>query len=213
MKKTLLVILSAAIALTSYGQMKKLVLEVPQSQLSGTPVPVKLPNLEPKGTNPEVMIPADATNIAKGKKVTSSDDFPLIGELELVTDGDKDAAEGCYVELMNGLQWIQIDLEKSADIYAIALWHYHSQERAYKDVIIQISDDPEFKNGVTTVFNNDDDNSAKMGVGKNMTWVETNYGKIIEVKPSVKGRYVRFYSNGNTTNDTNAYIEVEIYGK
>ena len=121
--------------------------------------------------------------------------------------------EGCYVELMNGLQWIQIDLEKSADIYAIALWHYHSQERAYKDVIVQISDDPEFKSGVTTVFNNDEDNSAKMGVGKNMTWVETNYGKIIEVKPSVKGRYVRFYSNGNTTNDTNAYIEVEIYGK
>ena len=27
-----------------------------------------------------------------------------------------------------------------------------------------------------------------------------------------KGRYVRLYSNGNTTNDLNHYVEVEVYG-
>jgi hypothetical protein len=28
----------------------------------------------------------------------------------------------------------------------------------------------------------------------------------------VKGRYVRLYSNGNTTNDLNHYVEVEVHG-
>jgi hypothetical protein len=28
----------------------------------------------------------------------------------------------------------------------------------------------------------------------------------------VKGRYVRLYSSGNTTNDLNHYFEVEVYG-
>jgi hypothetical protein len=28
----------------------------------------------------------------------------------------------------------------------------------------------------------------------------------------VKGRYVRLYSNGNTSNDLNHYVEVEVYG-
>lgn len=206
--------IALAVAVSAQAQTKKLVLDVPQAQLSGTPVPVKLPNLDPnKGVNPELTIPQDAANIAKGKTVTSSDDFPLIGELTLITDGDKGAADGCFVELMNGLQWIQIDLGKSSEIFALALWHYHSQERAYKDVIIQISDDPTFATGVTTIFNNDDDNSAKLGAGKDKTWIETNFGKLIAVDPAIKGRYVRFYSNGNTSDDTNAYIEVEIYGR
>ena len=30
---------------------------------------------------------------------------------------------------------------------------------------------------------------------------------------SPKGRYVRFYSNGNTSNDLNHYIEIDVYGK
>ena len=28
----------------------------------------------------------------------------------------------------------------------------------------------------------------------------------------IKGRYVRLYSNGNTANDLNHYVEVEVYG-
>lgn len=111
------------------------------------------------------------------------------------------------------LQWVQIDLEKSAEIFAIAVWHYHSQERAYKDVVVQISDDPAFKSGVKTVFNNDNDNSAKLGKGDNKAYVETNLGKLMVVNPPVKGRYVRLYSNGNTSNDMNHYIEVEVFGR
>ena len=174
MKKTIIAFVALAAALCSYA--KPLKLDVPRSQLTGTPVPIKIDNLEAKTPNPEPDVPEDVKNIAKGKKVTSSDDFPLIGELELVTDGDKEAAEGSYVEIQNGFQWVQIDLEKTSEIFAVAVWHYHSQERAYKDVVVQVSDDPTFKSGVKTIFNNDHDNSAKLGKGSNKAYVETNLG-------------------------------------
>lgn len=211
MKKTLTTIFATAFAISVSAVPLKL--EVPPAQLVGTPVPIKIENLEPKTPNPEPDVPADVKNIAKGKAVTSSDDFPLIGELSLITDGDKEASDGCFVEIMNGFQWVQIDLGKTSEIFAIAIWHYHSQERAYKDVIIQISDDPEFAKGVTTVFNNDHDNSAKKGKGTNKAYIETNLGKLVVVNPPVKGRYVRLYSNGNTSNDMNHYTEVEVFGR
>ena len=204
------IVLAAALSASA----KVLKLETPKAQLVGTPVPVKIDNLDPnKGVNPSFEVPDDVKNVALKKPVTSSDDFPLIGELTCVTDGDKEAAEGCYVELMNGIQWVQIDLEKSYDIYAIAVWHYHSQERAYKDVIIQISDDKDFLKDVKTVYNNDHDNSSKKGKGDQKAYIETNFGKLIQVNPAVKGRYIRLYSNGNSTNDANHYIEVEVFGK
>ena len=45
-----------------------------------------------------------------------------------------------------------------------------------------------------------------------MAYIETYQGKLIDAK-GVKGRYVRLYSNGNTTNKLNHYIEVEVLGK
>ena len=95
---------------------------------------------------------------------------------------------------------------------AVRVWHFHSQKRAYNDVIIQVSDDPEFKTGVTTIFNNDYDDSAKMGKGADRPYVESRFGMIADGK-GTKGRYVRLYSNGNTSNEMNHYIEVEVYGK
>ncbi len=203
-----------ALSLAVSAESAPLKLAVPAAQLTGTPVPIKIENLDPyKGPAKEIDVPDGVSNVAKGKKVTSSDDFPLIGELELATDGDKEAAEGCYVEIAGGVQWIQIDLEKPVDIYAVAVWHYHSQERAYKDVVVQVSDDPEFKSGVKTIYNNDHDNSSKLGKGSEKAYIETNFGKLIAANPAVKGRYVRLYSNGSTTNDMNHYIEVEVFGK
>ena len=123
----------------------------------GTPVPLNVPNLEPpmKGKRPDFMVPAGTVNLAKGKKVTSSDNNPVVGTLDLVTDGDKAGDEGSWVELGPGKQWVQIDLAKSANIYAVLMWHFHSQARVYRDVVVQVSDDPTFKSGVTTIFNND----------------------------------------------------------
>ena len=89
---------------------------------------------------------------------------------------------------------------------------FTAEARAYHDVIIQISDDPDFVDGVKTVFNSDHDNSSKLGVGKDLAYIETYKGKYIDAK-GTKGRYVRLYSAGNSTNAMNHYIEVEVYGK
>ena len=70
---------------------------------------------------------------------------------------------------------------------------------------------PGFKTGVTTVFNNDHDNSSKLGAGKDKEYIEVAEGKLFDPK-GAKGRYVRLYSNGNTTNDLTHYVEVEVYG-
>ncbi len=212
MKKIILLFCAfACVALSASAA--KLKIKLPEAQLVGTEVPIKIENLEREAPPPEIEVPDGVTNLAKGKKVTSSDDFPLIGELELITDGEKDSSEGYYVIIADGLQWVQIDLEKSAELYAIALWHYHVQKRAYKDVIVQVSDDPEFKKGVTTIFNNDHDNSAKLGKGTDKHYVDSHYGKLFVINPPVKARYVRFYSNGNTATADNNYVEVEVYGK
>jgi hypothetical protein len=188
--------------------------ELPKPLFVGTPVPVKLPNLEPprQGKRPDFMVPAGTVNLAAGNKVTSSDKEPVMGTIDLVTDGDKAGDEGSWVELAPGKQWVQIDLEKSADIYAIMLWHYHSQARVYLDVVVQISDDPEFAKDVTTVFNADAQNELGLGAGKDLAYIESYEGKLIDAK-GVKGRYVRLYSKGNTTNKLNHYIEVEVFGK
>ena len=187
--------------------------ELPPELIEGTPVAMKVPNLLPALTSArEFLVPEGTELLSVGKTVTASDDLPLIGELDLITDGDKEAGEGYFVEILDGTQWVQIDLEKSAAINAVWVWHFHSQKRAYTDVVVQISDDPEFKTGVTTVFNNDYDDSAGMGKGSDRPYVESRFGHIIDAK-GAKGQYVRLYSNGNTSNDMNHYIEVEVYGK
>jgi len=115
------------------------------------------------------------------------------------------------VELGPGLQWVQIDLGGSASLQAILIWHYHSQARVYRDVIVQVSDGKDFVSGVTTVFNNDHDNSSGLGAGRDKEYIEVAEGRLVDPK-GVKGRYVRLYSGGNTSNDMNHYVEVEVYG-
>ncbi len=188
-------------------------LEFPPPKVTSTPAPIKLPHLEaPNKKPPAINAPADVTNVAAGKTVTSSDPWPIIGELDMVTDGDKESEDGYYVELGEMQQWVQVDLEVSTEIYGIGLWHYHAQPRAYNDVLIQISDDEEFASGVATIFNNDHDNSSEMGQGKDPAYLEKNHGRLIPGN-KVTGRYVRFYSNGNTSDGLNHYIEVEVFGR
>lgn len=190
----------------------RLTTDFPPSVVEGSPRPMTMPQLVPAPKGPPTMlVPKETVLLSKGKPVTSSDDFPIIGDLSMVTDGVKDSGEGYFIELLNGLQWVQIDLQQNATIHAVWIWHFHSQRRAYHDVIVQVSDDPDFRKGVTTVYNNDYDNSAKMGVGKDNPYVESNYGLLLNAK-GVSGRYVRLFSNGNTTNELNHYVEVEVFG-
>ena len=203
----------AALAVRAEETLTPLKIEFPPPMLSGTPVPAKLTNLEaPNAKQPVVMVPAGVTNLAKGKKVTSSDPAPVIGDLSLITDGEKESEEGYFVELDRGLQWVQIDLGIPAELYAIAVWHYHSQARAYLQMVVQVSDDPEFKKDVRTLYNNDDQNKAGLGAGTSPAYMEKNTGRVIPANKAV-ARYVRLYSAGNTANELNHYIEVEVFGR
>ncbi len=196
------------------AEMVPIEIELPKPMFVGTPQDTKVPNLEkPLGkARPPFLAPAGTTNVALGKPIASSDEEPIIGEIEMITDDDKEAADGSYVELGPFVQNVTIDLEAMHEIYAIVIWHYHKQARVYFDVIVQVADDPDFITNVRTLFNNDIDNSAGIGVGEDMHYTETNEGKLIDAK-GVKARYVRLYSNGNTGNDLNHYIEVAVYGK
>ena len=191
-------------------------IKLPKAMFVGTPQDTRVPNLEkPTGKpRPPFLAPEGTKNVALGKPVASSDEEPIIGEIEMITDGDKEAADGSYVELGPFRQDVTIDLEAMHEIYSILIWHYHKEARVYFDVVVQVADDPDFITNVKTLFNNDIDNSAGFGVGKNMHYTETNEGKLIDVlAQGIKARYVRLYSNGNTSNDLNHYIEVAVYGK
>ncbi len=212
--RTISLLLSAfALAITSSASGNEpLKVEYPKPLFAGTPRPISLANLEPAGMKrPDIMVPAGTKLLSRGKKVTSSDSLPVIGELTFITDGDKTGIDGAYVELGPNTQWVQVDLEASAKIAAVAVWHFHSQARVYHDVVVQISDDPEFKSGVSTIFNNDDDNSSKLGKGSDKSYIETNNGRVLDAKGK-SGRYVRLYSNGNTSDELNHYCEVEVFG-
>ncbi|WP_106449736.1 leucine-rich repeat protein [Trichococcus alkaliphilus] len=120
-----------------------------------------------------------------------------------------DTAE--YARSTSGLQWMQVDLGAAYDLNEIQLWHYFGDGRSYRDVVVQLSDDATFSNGAVTVFNNDKDGSAGLGVGTDSEYSETSAGKTI-VFDTVTARYARFYSNGSTVNGANHYVEIEVYG-
>jgi hypothetical protein len=189
-------------------------LELPRPLFAGTPRPIQLPNLEPPiaGKRPDLMVPAGTVLLSKDKPVTSSDTSPVIGEPGYVTDGDKSGTDGAYLELGPGVQWVQIDLGAPAKLAAIVVWHFHSQARVYHDVVVQVSDDPAFKQNVRTLYNNDENNSAGLGKGSDLAYIETYQGRLIPAKGAT-ARYVRLYSNGNTSDELNHYCEVEVYGQ
>jgi hypothetical protein len=207
---------SQATSGTKSGEMAPIAIPLPKPAFVGTPknIPpgtnVEKPSGKPRGP---FLAPKDVKNVSAGKTVTSSDMEPIIGELELVTDGDKEATDGSYVELGPGTQWLQIDLEAEYELYAIVVWHYHSDPRVYRDIVVQVADDADFITGVKTLFNNDADNSSGLGIGDtDKEFFEVFEGKLVDPK-GVKARYVRLYSNGSTADDMNHYTEVEVYGR
>lgn len=200
----------------------------PTADQERVPLPIKLPkavfagtaknipgaaNIEKPTGKPRAipLVPKGTVNLALRKKVTSSA-APFSGSLDLVTDGDKEARDDSAVELKGRLQWIQIDLSASQPLYYIVVWHFHMEPVVFHNVIVQVSNDPNFIDGVTTLFNNDQENRAGMGIGKDREYLETNEGKLIDAK-GARARYVRLYSNGSTFRDPlNRYTEVEVYG-
>jgi hypothetical protein len=223
MKRTVLALLTlsavlagggAALSVSSQDANKEeLKLQLPKPMFIGTPRNIKTPNLESITGKPRgpFFVPRGTKLLSAKKPVLSSDMQPVIGDLAFVADGEKAGEDGYFVELGPGKQWVQIDLGVSAELSAVLVWHYHSQARVYRDVVIQVSDDKDFLKNVVAIFNNDHDNTLGLGVGKDKEYIETNEGRLFDPK-GVKGRYLRFYSNGNTSNDMNHYVEAEVYG-
>jgi hypothetical protein len=221
MKKTMSLISAAVLGLAILAPAamaqdpgkEVLKITLPKPMFVGTPKNIRTANLEAITGKPRgpFMVPVGTALLSAGKPVAASDKEPVIGEAAFVTDGKKSGEDGYYVELGPMLQWVQIDLGKSQELHAIVAWHYHSQARVYRDVVVQVSDDKDFIGGVTTIFNNDHDNTSGLGAGKDKEYIETFDGKLFDPK-GVKARYVRLYSGGNTSNDMNHYVEVEVYG-
>ena len=209
----LVAVMLAPVVARQAAEKVELKLQLPKPMFIGTPTNIKSPNLEvitgkPRGP---FMVPAGTKLLSLKRPVKSSDMQPVIGEIEMVTDGDKEGGDGYFIELGPGKQWVQIDLRATYALHAILGWHYHSQARVYRDVVVQVSDDKDFISGVTTIFNNDHDNTSGLGAGKDREYIETFDGKLFDPK-GVKARYIRLTSGGNTSNDMNHYVEVEVYG-
>ena len=60
---------------------------------------------------------------------------------------------------------------------------------------------------MVTIFNNDHDNTSKLGAGSEMNYVETSEGRLVDAKGGL-ARYVRLISNGNNADE----IEQSISG-
>jgi hypothetical protein len=198
------------------------------SELAPLPLKLPLPTLKgtpedlPQGANVEpltdklrapFLAPKGASNVALNKKVTASDKNPFIGQLSQITDGSKEAFDNEVVEMRKGVQWVQVDLGEVCDIYAVVVWHDHRLIQAYRSVVVQAADDPDFIDNVTTLFNNDTENVAGLGIGFDKQYFETQQGKLIPVKGTLRARYLRFYSRGSNSTAINSYQEIEVYGQ
>jgi hypothetical protein len=187
---------------------------LPQPVFEGTPRNMKVPNLEKprwKAREP-FLAPEGVKNVARRKTVVSSDANPIVGELSMITDGDRSGEEGAFVELGPGKQHVTVDLGAPHEIYAVLFWHYHNSPRVFFDVVVQIADDPGFTKNVRTLMNNDHDNTSGFGAGTDMNYVETSEGRLVDGRGAI-ARYVRLFSNGNDANDLNHYVEVEVFGR
>ncbi len=191
--------------------------KLPAAAFIGTPSDRPLPpNVETpsKTPPPPFLAPAGVTNVAFHKKVTSSATNATPEDLAKITDGEKEATEANVVLLTRGNQWVQIDLEKPREIYAVVVWHAHNTQKIYHGVVVQIADGPDFTpvQNARTLFNNDVENKSGLGLGTNREYFETNEGKLIAAQ-GAKARYVRLYSNGSTVARYNEYTEVEVYAR
>jgi hypothetical protein len=187
-------------------------LELPAHTLKGTPDNLPSgPNIEPPSDTapPATPVPVGVSNVAAGKPVTSSTP-PFFGDLKQITDGKKEPVDDDAVEFKKGVQWVQVDLGQAFEIHAIAMWHDHRYVQAMRDVVLQVSNDTEFKSGVTTLYNNDTDNSASLGVGTDREYFELEFGRVVPVK-AVPARYVRGYTRGSNQSAMNAWQEIEVY--
>ena len=173
----------AAAAGKGTAKLVPLEIKLPRPLFQGTPKNIKAAATLEKYSEkprPPFNAPEGTKNLALGKKVTSSDMQPIVGELNLVTDGDKEGSDGSFVELGPGKQWVQVDLGEPCTLYGMLVWHYHAEGRVYHDFVVQVADDADFIENVKTIYNNDFDNSSGLGIGKDLEYIEDYRGRLID---------------------------------
>ena len=129
-------------AMADEATTEELKLELPEPYFGGTPLDyfganLEEPNYKPR---PPFHVPPGVVNLAAGKPITSSVPEPEFGELSFLVNGDKSYKDESLLALDRGMQWIQIDLEASCNLYALTLWHFHQGDRVYFDVTVRVSD-------------------------------------------------------------------------
>ena len=162
----------------------------------------------PPSENPKFDLPLGSRNLAIGRSVTTNFPEPLFGRLEMITDGSKGVAtypdgriryvdaDNSHVEFspsvpgvirgdVHGLgpRYIQFDLQESVVIDAVWIWPGY-RDHGYdvvRKLVVEISDDPNFKADTKTVFNCDTDNSMGFGVGQDRPFATSRYGKVIQI--------------------------------
>ncbi|MBT3277809.1 MAG: hypothetical protein HN370_00345 [Phycisphaerales bacterium] len=193
---------------------------LPQERFDGTPLsPKDEPNMEerkPRGyRRPQFYVPIGTVNLSQGKTVTASEE-PFVGELKQIVDGNAELTDETTLDLHSGPVWVTIDLGKECEIFAVLMWHLDRGviEIAMRDVIVETADDKDFTTNHHILFNNDHNGSLKKGHGKgsDKQYLETYEGKLVDAK-GTKGRYVRFWSNGNTWDDYTYWIEAMVFGR
>lgn len=163
-------------------------------------------------------------NVAKNKPLTLKDPTKMTyGQLSHLNDGKVDNRnEYVLVQVADGPQWVQVDLEQPFDVQRVNIrsdWGSDANSRRVaRDYIVQLSDDPTFTTGVTTIYNNDKDNSSGQGVGTDDPFVEAadGSGKNIILDDTVSARYVRWWANGHDRlsgayNSVNTMLELQVF--
>ena len=200
---------------TPAGDKVPLVLKLPNAAFKSTPIdlPANM-KVEPISDKPraEILVPKGCENLAAGIVPTSSDTNAGAAKLGKITDGKKDFYEESIVLLRKGVQHVQLELKKPAEIHAIVIWHAHDTQKVYRNVVVQVADDAEFTQNMRTLYNNDTENKAGQGAGTDRQYYESAEGRLIEAK-GAKAQFVRMWSRGNTESALNEYTEVEVWGK
>ncbi|MDG0810117.1 fibronectin type III domain-containing protein [Cohnella rhizosphaerae] len=171
---------------------------------------------------PEAHADAIETNVALGHAtVTTNGLVKNAVSLAKLVDGDRQASAYALIDAAAGPKWVQLDLGESFDVTRVNVLNDFnpSEPRTGRDIIVQLSNDPTFASGVTTVFNNDADNTAGQGAGTDAAYMEPTdgSGKNVTLSAPVNARYVRSWANGhvrssnNSVQTVNTPVEVDVY--
>ncbi|WP_219639653.1 discoidin domain-containing protein [Cohnella sp. CFH 77786] len=161
-------------------------------------------------------------NVARNKSVTTNGTVSQGGPISILTDGVTARDQYALISVSSGPKWVQVDLSQAYGIKKINIrndWGATSDTyRTGRDHVVQVSNDPTFATGATTVFNNDQDNSSGLGVGTDAEYQEPpdGSGKTITLPSTINARYVRFWANGHVRvsgeyKAVNTPVEIEVY--